>query len=110
MRFWFTSGVNPSQNSAAFARGLWFTMVVVALNGLLLAGCASTPSPYYMPPSDTNSQADGAAFTTDAMTINKAIPYRPDWKHWNFYYKQCSVMDERPYNAIRDYACTEPNY
>lgn len=84
--------------------------VMMALSGLLLAGCASKPSPYYMPPSDTHSQADGAAFTTDAMTINKAIPYRPDWKHWNFYYKQCSVMDERPYNAIRDYACTEPSY
>jgi hypothetical protein len=79
---------------------------------LLVSACAiggASNDPFYMPESDTNSQAPGEAFTAEGMNFKKPIPHRPDWKPWEFYYKHCSETDDdKPYYSKTSYSCTAP--
>ncbi|NQZ02178.1 MAG: hypothetical protein HRT45_16085 [Bdellovibrionales bacterium] len=79
----------------------------------LLFGCASSPEQgeqrAYLPPSDTYNRAPGSAYTADAMTIQKPVPTRPQWKPLQFYYKHCTQVDSRVHYSKTSYDCMGPH-
>lgn len=77
----------------------------------IFTGCASTADPnyetqMYLPPSDTNNRAPGAAYSN--MMVNKPIPSRPNWKPVEFYYKHCTAMSSKSYYSKTEYDCARP--
>ena len=82
---------------------------IIAITGLLV-GCVSADPNYetlvYLPPSDSNNRAPGAASSN--MMFNKPIPSRPNWKPVDFYYKHCTAMSSRSYYSKTEYDCSRP--
>jgi predicted small lipoprotein YifL len=81
---------------------------------LSLAGCGTSqpargPQSMYLPQSDTYNTAPGAAYAGDAMTIQKPIPSRPEWKPLQFYYKHCTQVDSRVHYSKTSYDCMGPH-
>lgn len=60
-----------------------------------------------MPYGDENSQAAAAAFSAD-MSVRKDMPYRPDAKKWEFYYKHCAMNGDEIYYSKTSYDCIRP--
>lgn len=80
--------------------------VLIFITYLLTGGCAS--SPYMLPESDSESTAEGAAWTGSGMYSRKAMPDRRDWKPWEFYYKHCSMGAADQDVSKTAYECTGP--
>lgn len=71
-----------------------------------MVGCASSDR-QFMAESDTNSQADGAAFTGDSMLYRKLMPVR-NYQPLEFYYKHCTELGSQTYYSKTAYGCTDP--
>ena len=77
---------------------------------LFLLACQSTPETIGLEDYDENSNAHGAAYVSDAIHIRKPMKSRSDWKPWEFYYKHCSLIDERYFMSKASYECSRPHY
>ncbi|MCB0411343.1 MAG: hypothetical protein KDD22_02385 [Bdellovibrionales bacterium] len=77
--------------------------------GLLLSqlacGCASTSTSSMIPELDGGSQAVGAAYAGDSMHFRKSMPLHQDWRPMEFYFKECSLIDDKPYYSKTAYSC-----
>lgn len=77
---------------------------------IFFLGCQSSPKTIGLEDYDENSTAHGAAYVTDAMHTRKPMKSRSDWKPWEFYYKHCSLIDDRYFMSKTSYECTRPYY
>lgn len=75
---------------------------------LTLTSCASKEKDPSFAEYDENSKAAGAAYLVDAMQVRKAMPLRPNWRRWEFYYKHCSQIGEGVFYSKTSYECAEP--
>ena len=74
----------------------------------IILGCASSEKTQGMEDYSEGSQASGHAYVTDAIMIRGPMPYRPEWKPIEFYYKRCEEVGQRhPWTATY-YECTMP--
>lgn len=75
---------------------------------ILLGGTRCSSPAYMLPDTDTESRADGEAFTGSGMHFRKAMPDRREWRPWEFYYKHCALNGESTPFARTVYECTGP--
>ncbi|MCH2535034.1 MAG: hypothetical protein MK008_11380 [Bdellovibrionales bacterium] len=76
----------------------------------IIVGCQSSPKTIGLEDYDENSTAHGAAYVSDAIHIRKPMKSHSDWKPWEFYYKHCSLIEERYYMSKTSYECSRPYY
>lgn len=82
------------------------TLFALIASSMLLFGCAS--SPHIMPEGDdSESQADGAAYTGYGMPSRKPMPERPQ-QRGDFFYKHCGINDDSMTFSANNYECTGP--
>lgn len=74
-----------------------------------ILGCATTDSGS-IGLDEYESDAAGAAFITDAISIRRPMRSHADWKPWEFYYKSCSEIGEKYYYSKSAYDCVGPFY
>ncbi len=67
---------------------------------------------FMLPESDSESIAQGDAFTGAAMHFRKSMPARKPTaeQQWDFYFKHCSMNDNATHFSKTSYDCTGPYY
>lgn len=65
-----------------------------------------------IPESDSESTADGEAFTAAAMHFRKRMPARKPTveQDWEFYFKHCAMNGNESYFSKTSYDCSGPFY
>ena len=63
-----------------------------------------------MPYGDENVLVDASAYAADGMTFRKDMPYRPNPKPWEFYFKHCAVNGNEVFYSKTFYDCSGPYY
>lgn len=65
-----------------------------------------------LPESDSESTAEGSAFTGAAMHFRKSMPKKKPTaeQNWDFYFKHCSTNGNQTYFSKTSYDCSGPYY
>ena len=86
-----------------------FVILILSLAmSFSILSCESKPKTIGLEDYGENSQAHGAAFRADAMTIRRPMPSHADWKPLQFYFKHCTEIGEGSYYSKTSYECTGP--
>lgn len=83
--------------------------IALSMSSCISSSSKSNESTMMLPDPDGASQAEGAAYTADAMHFRKSMPSRPDWKPMDFYFKHCNGVDAKSYYSKTSYDCSGPN-
>ena len=80
----------------------------VLLLAFALAGCASTNSDDNYDPYNGNRGPAAAAYAADGFIFSVAMPKHPPVQDMDFYYKECTKINDRAHFSKASFECTGP--